>query len=409
MNGGALSPLKVVEYSDFISGPYCGKLLADLGAEIIKVEKPGIGDKARSWGPFPQDIPHPEKSGLFLCLNTNKLGITLDVGTPAGAKLFRELVKWADILVENNPPKEMEKLRLDYESLNKINPRLVMTSITPFGQTGPYRDYKSCDLITFNMSGMAYINPPIGVDNLEKQPPLKGPRHSGDFMAAIAGAIGTMSAVMTRLVSGLGQHVDLSEQESLVSVLRRELDIFDYDKIPYKREKNVLGSRMMGATGFLPSIDGPIALALSNDKQWGNVVEMMGNPEWTQNPLFQDRRTRRLNQDAVNMMVGEWTKERTWEEICQATEEKHLPCMLVSSVEDMVHSEQIAAREFFIDVEHQVAGKIKYPGAPYKLSGTPWGVRQPAPLLGEHNEEVYCRILGHDKRELVKLRQAGVI
>ncbi len=149
MDREALSGLKMLEYGEFISGPYCGKLLADLGAEVIKVEQPGLGDKARRWGPFPQDLPHPEKSGLFLCLNTNKSGVTLNLSSNAGVKIFKELVKQVDVLVENNLPKEMERLGLDYESLHQINPRLVVTSITPFGQTGPYRDYKGCDLIGF--------------------------------------------------------------------------------------------------------------------------------------------------------------------------------------------------------------------------------------------------------------------
>ena len=162
MDREALSGLKVLEYGEFICAPYCGKLLADLGAEVIKVEPPGLGDKARHWGPFPQDLPHPEKSGLFLYLNTNKLGVTLNLESAAGIKIFTELVKQVDVLVENNPPKEMEWLGLDYESLHQINPRLVVTSITPFGQTGPYHDYKGCDLISFHMSGEAYVNPAGG-------------------------------------------------------------------------------------------------------------------------------------------------------------------------------------------------------------------------------------------------------
>src|SRR3989304_3206254 len=148
MDDRALSGLKVVEYARFISGPFCAKLLADLGAEVIKVEEPGTGDEARRRGPFLNDVPHPERSGLFLYLNTNKLGITLDVGNPKGAGIFRQLVAEADILVENNPPARMKELGLDYEALREINPRLIVTSITPFGQTGPYRDYKSTNLIS---------------------------------------------------------------------------------------------------------------------------------------------------------------------------------------------------------------------------------------------------------------------
>ena len=168
MSGQALSGLKAVEWSDFVSGPYCGKLLADLGAEVVKVERPGVGDGARSYGPFPQDIPHPERSGLFLYLNTNKLGVTLDVRTATGAQLLSKLLEQADVLIENNPPREVEELGFAYERLRQLNPRLVMTSITPFGQTGPYRDYRSCDLISFNASGLAFVNPSDGVDDPER-------------------------------------------------------------------------------------------------------------------------------------------------------------------------------------------------------------------------------------------------
>ncbi len=241
MNSEALSGLKLLEYSEFVSGPYCGKLLADLGAEVIKIEKPGLGDKARSWGPFPQDIPHPEKSGLFLDLNTNKSGVTLNVESAMGVKIFKELVKRVDIVIENNPPQEMERLGLDYESLHQINPLLVMTSITPFGQTGPYRDHKACDLISFHISGEAYVNPADGVDDIEQQPPLKGPMHRGDSMAGLTAAVCTMSAVFARQVTGQGQHVDLSEQEALSSIMRANLANFINDY-----QITVLGCPMEG-------------------------------------------------------------------------------------------------------------------------------------------------------------------
>ncbi len=159
---GALDGLKVLEFSEFITGPYCAKMMADLGAEVIKIEKPGLGDYARSWGPFPGNIPHPEKSGLFLFLNTNKLRVTLNCESNEGRKIFRQLIKWADVFIENNPPREMKRLGFDYQSLKKLNPSLIMTSITPFGQTGPYKDFKGGDLINSHMSSEAFGNPAEG-------------------------------------------------------------------------------------------------------------------------------------------------------------------------------------------------------------------------------------------------------
>jgi CoA:oxalate CoA-transferase len=412
MNKEALSGLKVVEYSQFVSGPYCGKLLADLGAEVIKVEEPGLGDKARSWGPFPKDTPHPEKSGLFLFLNTNKLGVTLNLRTAMGVKIFRELAKRVDVVVASNPPQEMKRLGLDYESLHKINPGLVMTSITPFGQTGPYRDYKGCDLITFNMSGEAYINPAEGVDDIEQKPPLKGPMHAGDFATGLTGAIGTISAVIARMTSGLGQQVDLSQQEALASTVRTELFSYLYEGIPPSREKSKIGRRGAMTTLFRCK-DGHIMISAIGGggafSFWPALVGMMGNPGWTKEEWCQDDVKRRENLEKINQKIAEWMGEHTIVEISEAVIATRIPYSPVRTVRDLVSDEQLAARDFFVEIDHPYTGKLKYPGAPYKLSATPWIVKRPAPLLGEHNEQIYCQMLGYTRQDLVKMRQAGVV
>lgn len=408
MDKEALTGLKALEYGEFISGPYCGKLLADLGAEVIKVEQPGLGDKARQWGPFPQDLPHPEKSGLFLYLNTNKLGVTLNLSSNAGVKIFKELLKQVDVVIENNPPKEMKRLGLDYESLCRINPRLVVTSITPFGQTGPYRDYKGCDLIGFHMSGEAYINPLGGVDDIEQQPPLKVPGHTGDFMAGLSAAVCTMSAVIAQQATDLGQHVDLSQHEALVHMTVHEIGAFTYEGIPYKRKKDESPS---GRTGFgvQPSKDGHLVMSISNDNAWAGLVEMIGNPDWAKSEQYKDPASRRNKMNEIAPKVTEWLKDRTTKELIEAVQGKRIPFAPLNTVKEAINSEQLAVRDFFVDVDHREAGKFKYPGAPYKLSGTPWRVKRPAPLLGEHNEEVYCQMLGYSRQDLVKMRQAGVI
>ncbi len=185
MNRQALSDVKVIEFSDFVSGPYCGKLLSNTGAEVIKIEKPGLGDKARSWGPFPENLPHPEKSGLFLFLNTNKFGVTLNLETSAGRKIFKELLKWADVLIEDHAVKEMRGWGLNYAEIKKINPSLIVTSITPFGQTGPYKDYKGNDLIASHAGTEAFGNPDEGVKDPATMPPLRVAHHASDFMAGL--------------------------------------------------------------------------------------------------------------------------------------------------------------------------------------------------------------------------------
>jgi crotonobetainyl-CoA:carnitine CoA-transferase CaiB-like acyl-CoA transferase len=403
MNHQALSGLKVVEYSEFVSGPYCGRLLTGLGAEVIKVEKPGPGDKARSWGPFPQDLPHPEKSGLFLFLNVNKLGVTLNIESVVGVKLFKELVKWADVLIESNPPMEMTRLGLDYDSLFVLNPSLIMTSITPFGQSGPYRDYKGCDLVNTHMSGEAFGNPAEGVDNVEEDAPLKTPAHTGDFMTGLSAAVCTMSAVFARLATGLGQHIDLSQQEALASVGRQELAFYLCEGTPHTRQK---GRKRRGGIlyrckdGYVCIWAGPFLKTL---------VEMIGSPDWANTELFQNPTLLSQYMDEFNRLVETWTMEHTTEEINQAAVAHGVPCSPVRTVEELVNDEQLAFRDFFMEIDHPVAGRLKYPGAPYKLSATPWKIERPAPLLSEHNEKVYCQMLGYNNQDLVRMRQAGAI
>ena len=211
MPESALSDVKVVELSEFISGPYCTKMLADLGAEVIKVEKPGTGDITRRLGPFPNDVPNPECSGQFLYLNANKMGITLDIKSSTGKKILKELISQADIFVETNPKQMTEELGLDYESLKKLNSRLVMTSITPFGQTGPYRDYKAYPLNSYHGSGLGYLGP-----SLEGEPrPIKTGGLFSEGACGVLAALGTLSALYHQRMSGLGQQVDVSVQESV--------------------------------------------------------------------------------------------------------------------------------------------------------------------------------------------------
>ncbi len=223
MKKGALEGLKILEFSEFISGPYCGKLLADLGAEVVKVERPGAGDRARGWGPFPGGAPHLEKSGLFLFLNTNKDGVTLNIESEAGRELFRRLASWADVLIESQPRREIERMGLNYRSLRQVNPSLIVTSISPFRRTGPYKDYAGGDLIASHTSSEAFGNPAEGVCDTERYAPLRGPMHAADFMTGLTAAVSIMSAVVARRPGQPGRHIDVSAQEALASVVRQEL------------------------------------------------------------------------------------------------------------------------------------------------------------------------------------------
>ncbi len=407
MTQQALSDLKVLEYGDLIAAPYCGKLLADLGAEVIKIEPPGVGDSSRRYGPFPNDQPHSERSLLYAYMNTNKLGITLDVRNPLGKRVFMELVRRADILIENNPLKIMRKLGLDYESLRGINPGIIVTSITSFGQTGPYRDYKGTDLISFHMGGIGY--PTSGdVEEPESHPPLKGPGHQADIMAAITGAAATMCALMSRRMNGVGQHVDISEQEVLVRAMGGPVvSHVSRDETPNRiagQGRPISGRRPLRAK------DGYFSAQMLGDQFWGNMKQVLGHPEWAEQDVFNDRTTRSQNIEVATAHVEEWAKDYTTAEVFQILQvENHIPCLPVNNMEEVLNHPHFVERGTFVQMEYPDIGGFQAPGAPYTFSATPWEIKGPAPRLGQHNEEILCGRLGYSKEDLVRMKQLGVI
>jgi crotonobetainyl-CoA:carnitine CoA-transferase CaiB-like acyl-CoA transferase len=402
---GALSDLKVVEYASFINGPYCAKLLADFGAEVIKVEEPGVGDEARRREPFLGDIPDPEKSGLFFYLNTNKLGVTLNLRTTTGLRIFKELVKQADILVENNRPSLVKELGIDYEALKETNPGLTMTSITPFGQTGPYRDYKSCDLVSYHMSGMASMTPEW-VKDPEQEPPLKGPGKQADFITGVTAAWATLCGIFMRNKDGAGHHIDVSEYEAIAGGGTRSiLSLVEYG--------DIIGGfdRRKGAPNPEPPIackDGYVVWMALEPKHWIKSLEIIGLPELKER-LPMAHVVRCSNWKLLPPEFFSWFAERTKKEIVEAFQEKGISCLPVSTPQEVVEEEHWKERGFFAEIEHPEMGRVRFPGVPFKLSKTPGRLDHPAPLLGEHNKEVFCDRLGYSKEDLVKLRDAGII
>jgi crotonobetainyl-CoA:carnitine CoA-transferase CaiB-like acyl-CoA transferase len=399
-NNGALSGLKVLEYGEFVSAPYCGKLLADSGADVIKVEKPGEGDRARKYGPFPNDIPHQEKSGLYLYLNTNKRGVTLNLKNDAGRKVFKELVKWADVLIENNPLDSLNKLGIDYETLHEVNHALVVTSITYFGHTGPYRNFKGCDLINNLTSVEAFLNPAYEVYDPDLNPPLKLPGHSGDFLSGLIGSICTMSA----LFGGNGQHIDLSQQEAVSSIVCHEVgDYFDAG-ITYLRDRKY---RWEDSPKY-PCKDGFIMMNIPF-QFWEGVIKMMGSPEWAQNPAFKTPVGLHGHWKEIQPQLIAWFKQHTTAYVEKAAQAQRLDISIVHSAKELAEHPLFEAREFFVEIDHPLAGKIKIPGAPCKFSATPSRVKRAAPLLGQHNSEVFGQMLGYRQEKLDKMNQAGII
>lgn len=400
----ALSGVKVVEYCEMVSGPYCTKLLADLGAETIKIEKPGSGDPARSRGPFLNDVPHPDRSGLFLYLNTNKLGVTLNPETATGREIFRNLVKDCDVLVEDTTPGTMERLGLDYESLRATNPGLIMTSVTPFGQTGPYKGYKAYNLNVCHASGEGYITP--GWSKFPGREPLQAGGMVSDYDAGLAASLATLIALYGRLGDGVGRHVDVSRQEACLALEKVIMCIYPNEGIVPNR---FVGSGRALKGGVMPCRDGHIVLLTTEPHQWQALVKLIGEPEWVKEVKFQDEFAPPDEAEKINSRITEWMLQHDKDEIYRKGQALGCPVAPVCSMEDIVKSEQLKARGFFAEIDHPETGKLKYPTAPYQFSETPWAARRPAPRLGEHNHEIYCNHLGLSPEDLAKLRQTGVI
>jgi len=403
----ALGGVRVLEWAQFVSGPYCTKLMADLGAEVIKIEPPGVGDEARGRGPFPDDVPMPERSALFLYLNTNKLGVTLNVEAAEGREVFRNLVKQVDILVEDNPPRLVRELGLTYDELKRINPNLVMTSITPFGQTGPYRDYNAYYLNTFHGGGFGYVTPsdPHNPQVLEREPIMMGGLIAEYYCGVMAG-IATQAALYARGAIGRGQFIDMSKQEAVLQALKVNVPQYLLEGLILRRVPTTLTPISWG--GILPCKDGYVNMMGAEVHQVQAVFDLMGSPEWSTDERYSPEQFH-LHSLEIRPHVIEWVAERCREEIFHEGQRRRAPISAVLSVGEAMNSEQMQARDFFVDLDHPEAGKLKYPFAPWRLSETPASLDTAAPLLGEHNTRVYRDLLGYTEPELAKMKETGAI
>jgi len=401
MAEGPLSGVKLIEYCSFVAGPYTTKLFADLGAEVIKVEQPA-GDEARKRGPYLQNCPDPELSGLFLYLNTNKLGVTLNVNSATGREIFKKLIAEADILVENQPPGQMEALGLDYAALQQINPGLIMASITPFGQDGPYRDYKAYYLNTYHASGAGYVLPAASPNAARE--PLKGGGYIGECDAGVSAAVGIMGALFWRAMGGTGQYIDISKQEQQMALERVNIArYYELGKSPTRYEINRVRDTLLRCRD-----GGYIMVVLHPEKQWLGLAEALGNPEWVNDEKFDTQQGREANFDDLRACLREEAMKYDTADLFHRVQLQGTACAPVCAAEDVFTSPQTQARDFYVEIDHPRAGKLMYPGVPYQLSSTAPRNHRGAPLLGQHNEEIYQR-LGFTRPDLVKLREAGDI
>jgi crotonobetainyl-CoA:carnitine CoA-transferase CaiB-like acyl-CoA transferase len=401
----ALADLTVLDLTHYIAGPYCTKLLADYGADVIKIERPDGGDPARRYGPFPHDEPDPEKSALFLHLNTNKRGITLNLKTSAGRDLFTELVRQVDVLVENFSPRVLPGLGLAYETLAQLNPRLVMTSLSNFGQTGPYRDYKAQDIVIYAMGG------PMHQTGVADRQPIKMAgnlmQYQGGAMAATATLVGVYGAQGPRS----GQHVDISLFETHAGTVDRRstfLTAYAYAGVITRRQG--AGAQGMPPRGIYPCRDGYICIHVTNE-WWPRLARMLERPDLLTDPKFATPKARMHveHQAAFDAFFYPWLLERTKQEIMERAQAARVLATAVNTPADVLQDQQFRARNFFVEVDHPDAGCVTQPGAPFAMSETPWSIRRCAPRLGQHNAEIFGGRLGLSSEELVVLREQGVI
>jgi len=400
---GALSVYRVLDLTD-IKGAYCTKLLADQGAEVIKVEKPKGGCSNRNIPPFAGDESHIERSLQFLYRDANKYGITLDLEIPEGRGLFKKLAKTADVLVETYPPGYLQNLGLNYEVLKETNPELIMVSITDFGQTGPYRDWKGSSIVHGALN-----NTLIGSGYAEGAP-INLPGNPSYDSASLIAAISIMVALYQRATTGMGQYCDVSVHEcSRHGLYPWIIPIYSYGLnhgSPPPPPEGRLGAAIYPV---YPCKDGYVRIVAITPPQWEALVRVLGDPEVLLLPEWAEFMYRVANAVDLYALMLEFTTERTMAELFEAGHREGVPIVPIYNLDDFANSPNTKAREFFVELDHPVVGKFDYPGPPYKWTQTSCRIRRPAPCLGEHNEKIYCRELGLTNDELAALRLAEVI
>jgi crotonobetainyl-CoA:carnitine CoA-transferase CaiB-like acyl-CoA transferase len=405
MPEAALADITVLDLTHHIAGPYCTKLLATYGAEVIKVERPGRGDPARQAGPFPGDVPHPEKSGLFLHLNTHKQSVTLNLRHPRGQELVRELVQQVDVVVENFSPRVLPSLGLSYAELEPLKARLVMTSISNFGQTGPYRDWKAQDMVIYAMGGA------MNLTGLPDREPLRLALNLMAYQGGNMAATATMTGVLGARWHGIGQHIDVSLFEVHAGSIDRRMTSllgYQYTGEPGSREPAVgIG---IYPTGVFPCQDGYVQ-TLIFPPMWERLVAAMDMPELHADPRFATplERLKQENRPAFMAIFQDWLQCHTRYQVMAKMQAQRVPLTAVNPPSAVLEDPHFRARGYFVEVDHPEAGPLPYTREPFRMAASPAAPLRRAPLLGEHTETVLRQRLGLSNAEIADLRQHGIV
>lgn len=392
----SLSGIKVLDLSRVLAGPYCSMLLADHGAEVVKVEQPGKGDDTRAFGP-----PFVKgESAYFLSINRGKKSITVDLKTDQGKEIVRRLAEKADVILENFRPGVADKLGVGYEAVKAFNPRVVYASVSGFGATGPDRLKPGYDLMIQGMGGLMSITGPAG------EMPGKVGASISDILAGIYAFQGILLALFHRERTGKGQRVDISMLDSVVSVLTHQAqNYFTTGKAPVRR-----GNRHPSICPYetFTASDGYVNIAVGNDKLWQSFCDLIGRPELKSDPRFLTNPKRVENHDALFPILNEIVKTRTTAEWLAALERAEIPAGPILDLEAVLNLPQIRAREMVVEVDHPSIGKLKLSGIPVKLSESAGRITTAPPLLGQHTDEVLAG-LGYAPGEIAELRRGKAI
>jgi formyl-CoA transferase len=395
---GPLHDLRVIEMGTLLAGPFCGQLLGDFGAEVIKVEPPGAGDPMREWG---QEKAH----GMSLwwpVVGRNKKSITLNLRVPEGQAIARELLAKADFLLENFRPGTLEKWNLSYETLRKVNPGLIMIRVSGFGQTGPYATRAGFGAVGEAMGGLRYV---CGDPST---PPSRMGISIGDSLAATFACVGALSALHHRERTGEGQVVDSAIYEAVLNMM--ESLITEYDKAGYIRERQGAILPNVAPSNVYPTRDGRLILIAANqDTVFGRLAEAMGRPELAKDERYATHSARGARQKELDELIAEWTRTIDAETLEVLMAEHGVPAGKIYRAPDMLADPHFQAREAILRTSHPRFGELRMQNVAPKLSLTPGDVRLPAPELGQHNAEIYRGLLGYSERRVAELQAAGII
>ncbi len=404
----ALDDIVVLDLSRVLAGPWATQNLADLGATVIKVEKPGEGDDTRRWGPpflTDPETGEPGDAAYYLSANRGKRSVTVDMATPEGQEIIRALAAKADVLVENYKFGGLKKYGLDYESLSALNPRLIYCSITGFGQTGPYAPRAGYDFLIQGMGGLMSITGER--DDLPGGGPQKAGVALADVMTGLYSTIAILGALHQRARSGRGQYLDMALLDVQVGTLANQALFYLVGGTPPVRFGN--GHPTVVPYQSFPTSDGFVIIAVGNDGQFGKLAAELGHPEWATDERFKSPGARVVNRDALIPLIAAETAKRSMDDLILAMEKRGVPCGPINTVDKVFADPHVQARQLRRDVPHSRLGHVPSVASPLRLSDSPVAYDRGPPLLGEHTDEVLAEQLGFDAGKLKSLRERGVI